>query len=183
VCFRVRTIPVPSMAMIPDILIPESYRYRYWKWCHRGALFKRQQQACMPARLMVWHLSCSPVGTKRVVCGRFTTSISGSASVVAGSSTPCRSSADMSDCQQWAKRPLAASGAQWKNGGGWHGHKRRLNWKGKRMNEWMSLCSPPLIETYRKGESVVRQEKSGAQLSYRHRWLFQSILWRESAAV
>ena len=37
------------------------------------------------------------------------------------------------DCQEWAKRPLAASGARWTNRGGWHGRERRLNWKGRGM--------------------------------------------------
>ena len=44
--------------------------------------------------------------------------------LVAGSIAPCRSG--VLDCQEWAKRPLAASGARWTNRGGWRGHKGSL---------------------------------------------------------
>jgi len=49
----------------------------------------------MPVRPMVWCLSCMPVGMKQVIRGRFITSVSDSASRVAGSSTQCRSGADL----------------------------------------------------------------------------------------
>jgi len=65
----------------------------------------------------------------------------------------------MLDCQEWEKRPLAASGARWTNRGGWRGRKSRLNWKGKGTwgrEEWSSVV---IAST----------------------WLFGSSVWRESA--
>ena len=52
----------------------------------------------------------------------------------------------VSDCQEWAKWPLAASGARWMNRGGRHGRKRWLNWKEREREaageEWSSVVIP-----------------------------------------
>jgi len=68
----------------------------------------------------------------------------------------------VSDCQEWAKRPLAASGAQWRNREGWHGRISRLNWK-------------------ERGTWGDRRRAQFSQLSYHHRRLFRWIVWRKAA--
>jgi len=117
------------MATIPDTRYQRSIdtdtRYRYWKWRHRHALFEHQQSDSLA---FVLRVSQHEVGGSWLIYNQRQWKCF----------TCCQKHRAVPigrwyvlDCQEWAKRPLAASRAQWMNRGGWHGCKRRLNWKGR----------------------------------------------------
>jgi len=74
----------------------------------------------------------------------------------------------VSDCQEWAKQPLAANKARWTNGGGLHGRKRRLSWKGRgtwegrRIVELSCSCHTVVVSSF--GRSCLHVDRWPRQL-------------------